>query len=350
MASSCVISAAVGRSSRDSNEHGGDASTNTVTVPEGDGGSSTNTTAATDPLSIVLNRFEVISRELKEEIKVSRIESKNAINSINKEVNAAVKYMKDNFSRINKNVTKLEKENQQLKKEIESIRHDINANAQSRFCNVLKIYNIPEAPNENLFNLFEKICALIGYQSSDCLLDTIYRLRSRVKQITPSILVVKFIRNSDKNKFLKIKKSNKPDLFSSDLDPAFNKVPIYINEYLTAYNLKLLRETRQLKLDGIFEFVWSRNGNIFARRDANSKILSIRSIQDLNNHRKEKTVISEDPFTQPEEDCSEYSGQISDSSISKPTDCQSIQPKKRKLRAIGQTRSLDNFLVLKSNK
>jgi hypothetical protein len=56
---------------------------------------------------------------------------------------------------------------------------------------------------------------------------------------------------------------------------------VYLREALTKH-IKTLLFTAKTKLCKSFKFVWCKDGKVCARRTESSKILYIRSIQDLN--------------------------------------------------------------------
>ena len=58
---------------------------------------------------------------------------------------------------------------------------------------------------------------------------------------------------------------------------------IYVNDELTPYNRRLLWQAKTKAKESKWNFVWCRNGNIFARRNENSSAILIKNTADIEN-------------------------------------------------------------------
>lgn len=90
-----------------------------------------------------------------------------------------------------------------------------------------------------------------------------------------------------KIKFLQVRRIKK-DIVQSDIGLANNsKRPILITEQLTRSNQELLFQARSLREGGNFKFVWSKNGEVFARYRPNTRVIRIIDKTHVNNLRTE---------------------------------------------------------------
>lgn len=90
-----------------------------------------------------------------------------------------------------------------------------------------------------------------------------------------------------KVKFLQVRHIKK-DIVQSDIGIANNsKRPILITEQLTRTNQELLFQARSLREGGNYKFVWSKNGEVFARYRPNTKVLKIIDTSHVNFLRAE---------------------------------------------------------------
>ncbi|XP_073972339.1 uncharacterized protein [Rhodnius prolixus] len=243
-----------------------------------------------DPLSIILSKIETISCELKEEIKMTRMENKDAVSTITKNLHNAVSFMNENCNKIGKETARLKEEDEKLKNLIDSLKKETNINTQYRYNNTIKLFNIPKTANEDLHQLFQKICDLIKFEFYDWEVDSIYRLKDRMGQRSHPLIIINFVRNVDKIKFLSLKRKNKKVMYTTDLDGSLEKLPIFVSDYLSPFNQRLFKIAREMKNKGIFQHVWTRNGQICVKKNSSLPIIMIRTASDLNKCCNEDNV------------------------------------------------------------
>lgn len=58
---------------------------------------------------------------------------------------------------------------------------------------------------------------------------------------------------------------------------------IIIKEHISAFNIRLLKDARKFSEIGIINFAWFQNANVLIRKAPNSKIIKIKSFDDLKN-------------------------------------------------------------------
>uniref|UniRef100_T1HVX3 FP protein C-terminal domain-containing protein n=1 Tax=Rhodnius prolixus TaxID=13249 RepID=T1HVX3_RHOPR len=235
--------------------------------------------------NILLARIEVLGKEFNAvRNDINNISSENkalskVVANSSSEIKASINHMKENFKKFNQELNKLTQDNRILKKEIELLRSQIASNNQSIYRNTIKISNVPAGQNENLIDLLKKICSLIQFEFNPSDIDAIYRKKSRYTRFEP-IIVVSFLKNGDKSKFLKLRKL-KGEISTTDIDPSFKKSIVYFSEYMSPWNLRLYSEARQLRQKGLIQHLWFRNGRILVRINTTSPVTVINSVEDL---------------------------------------------------------------------
>jgi len=88
--------------------------------------------------------------------------------------------------------------------------------------------------------------------------------------------------NSLKKEVMLGKKSNYKKLNAAVFNKN-DKSKIYINETLSSYFRALYTAAKELKKREHIKFLWFKNSRILLRKDENSKVVIVRSFEDLNN-------------------------------------------------------------------
>lgn len=86
-------------------------------------------------------------------------------------------------------------------------------------------------------------------------------------------IIIKFISWLDKDTFLKRRKT-RSNLRAVDLGYV-SEFNIYVNEFLTPSNRLLLQKTREAAKRKGYQFEWTLNCTIFARKASNDKTMKI---------------------------------------------------------------------------
>lgn len=178
----------------------------------------------------------------------------------------------------------LEEENKNLRDENSNLKLMLDEQEQYSRRNCIEIHGLPENQGENVTAEVVKIGRAIGMSISGEMIDNCHRLGKIGKfGNSPAIrgVIVKFVRNFDKEMFLK-KRKVKRNLSSSEL--GFNvSHSVYVNENLTQYRRSLMASVRKLKRDYKLSYVWTKNGNIFVRERDNSPAVIIKSEKDITD-------------------------------------------------------------------
>lgn len=178
-------------------------------------------------------------------------------------------------------ILELRNENKLLKEENAQIKYRLDELEQYSRANNIIISNVPVVPHENTLQLVQNLGQVLGTEITANDIDACHRLRKTKNQTYPSI-VVKFCRRVTKQAFIQNRRGKRITPDELGLKVHSNSQQIYINEHLTVANSKLLAEAKRLHDSG-FKFIWSRGGKIFARRDPDSEVVRITSLEQIHN-------------------------------------------------------------------
>ena len=170
---------------------------------------------------------------------------------------------------------------------------DIQSLKQMQINNNILLSNILVKTDENLPDLFKKICKIINIR--DCLPVTIHRFTPKNKDFVPPVIVC-FTNEDAKRTFLTAFKSSKVLITTQTLGLDDRSVNIYVNHHLTQYFRQLLKEARKFRHDNNFEFVWYNNCNIYLKKTKTSEAIRIQTSSGLHElSRKLARIIGTPP-------------------------------------------------------
>ena len=199
-------------------------------------------------------------------------------------------FISDSYEDMKAKLEEILAENQQMKTENTELRRTIktlekNVQDNESAINDLEQYGrremieldgFPAKANENLEELVIKVAAACQLKVTPDDIEAAHRVKSRTKTNLP--IIVKFKSRKTKQGIM----ANKKKLSGKTAtDFGYPQSSFYINESLTQRNKNLLRLTRAKKKEKGYRYAWSNTGNVFARKDAESTILAIKSEADL---------------------------------------------------------------------
>lgn len=188
----------------------------------------------------------------------------------------------------------LEKRDQEvtaLQAKVCQLQNELDTQSQYNLRNEIEIVGIPESSGENLHHTVLVAATKLGIELDDKDLDWVARVGPRRPPVTttlpedgskmPRPIVVRLLRRSKRDQFIKASKSRK-NIYSADLQtPGVNR-KVYFNERLTKSNRILFRETRfRAKLHG-YAFCWCSQGIVYVRQREGKAAIPIRSQYDMD--------------------------------------------------------------------
>jgi archaellum component FlaC len=180
------------------------------------------------------------------------------------------KEVKDFAARLSVELNNLKAENLQLK--IEANRLDQN-DARHK----ITIHGVPDDGDD--MTALCKIARLLEIGLVPMQVADIYRINTKMRDRSRP-LVVKFTSKITRDAL--INNRRKRSIYNTDINLQGEKKQIFLNEYLTKHAMMILNEAKILKKDFSFEFVWPKNGIIYAKKNSDSKVYKITNPEMVN--------------------------------------------------------------------
>ncbi|XP_013193029.1 uncharacterized protein LOC106136907 [Amyelois transitella] len=184
-----------------------------------------------------------------------------------------------------------DRELENLQATVSLLRNEVNTQAQFNLRNEIEIVGIPESANESLQHIVLVAARKAGVDLEDSDIDWVARVGSKRPQMTttlpedrlstPRPIVVRLLRRSKRDNFLKSSKSRK-GMTSSDLEVSGSSMKVFFNERLTKENRFLFRETRLRAKQHGYAFCWCNQGTIYVRQREGKGAIRISSHQELD--------------------------------------------------------------------
>ena len=167
----------------------------------------------------------------------------------------------------------LKKENNYLKEKINQIENKFDTIEQMELNNdvsfssaSLQTFNIETLSSSNNFVNFVN-AALPDSKLSH---DDISKIKVIKHENFPAKIICTFKNHADREKIFDSKK-------------VFREKKVYVSEVLTKYRYNILKDVKNLAKVKNFKFVWTKNGQIFLRKEENAPIIKVTSRSDLQN-------------------------------------------------------------------
>ncbi|XP_050358746.1 uncharacterized protein LOC126779040 [Nymphalis io] len=223
------------------------------------------------------------------------------------EMDAAIQNLKDEFSSTTdficaeqenlkkevdiktKLISSLETENSRLRNDVQKINNRICMLEKSSRNHNVEIQAVPESRNENVMDLFKRLCEIINVP-----LDPIQiHACRRVAKLNPSsarprnILVTlssPYIRDTILSAVHRYNKSHpKETLNSSLIGVTGESRKIYVTEHLSPECKMIHASARKVSKEKQYRYVWVKYGNVYMRKNESSSAILIKNEECLKN-------------------------------------------------------------------
>lgn len=172
-----------------------------------------------------------------------------------------------------------------LEKEVNSLKGELNYMHQDKLRNNLIIQSIPKLKIESL----EKVVPAIAKSLNVNCNSTEYTVNQIFTKKKTNLLLVKFNSLDLKLKFMKAIKSQ--GLTTDQIGIVGKSRKVFFTNHLTYYNLDLLQKSQVLKKEHQFEFIWFQGGVVLARKQKDSQIYRIKTVDDISTAIKQASSI-----------------------------------------------------------
>lgn len=175
-----------------------------------------------------------------------------------------------------------------LKEIIKEVNDKNNQREQFDRLNNIEIHGVPTSKSENLLNIVENISQKVGFQIQKDDIDFIQRVRpwptTTPKVVSTSTtttnIIVRLLRRDCKDALLTAARRHRT-LTTADICLPGVASRIFLNDHLTPSNKLLLKKARDLKTTNHFQYLWTKNCNLFLRKNDGSPVMRISSEADL---------------------------------------------------------------------
>ena len=197
---------------------------------------------------------------------------KTDLNSLSKDIKSLTKD--------SNKITSLENALEAVRQQNRQLKIAINNNEQRERLLNIEIVGIPETKEEDLIKIVTQIGQSVGVSISST--DIIFANRITPKithQGRPRVIVAKIITRLIKDNFIAM--ARKKRITTKDLDFQCEPKSIFINEHLSPYNKQLLKKCKDVASKKEYQYVWSRHGRIFIRKNDTAHPIQIVEEEDL---------------------------------------------------------------------
>lgn len=201
-----------------------------------------------------------------------------------RETHRTVSFLADKFDDINTKIQQVTQQNKEIVRENQEIQERLSyvetyffQQQQQQLNAHLTFHGITYKANENIENIIIDTVKALNTQITNNDIKNIRRMNTTTKKpnIAP-IVVVEFNTSITKQNIQHKYKENGPIMVKQVFPSTSNETgKIYINEYLTNQTKNLYTEAKQLKNKCNFQYVWVKNGRIFAREKPGSDVIKI---------------------------------------------------------------------------
>ncbi|CAK1596530.1 unnamed protein product [Parnassius mnemosyne] len=210
------------------------------------------------------------------------------LNNNMKEISQELRSIADSHSNLQTEHYKLNEEYMTLKNNVINLEESLNdlrcqisrQQQWSRQQNI-EVFGVPEVKNENPKDIIIKICNHAGVPLNEQDIDFANRVQplNRIEG-RPRVIVAKLRQRCLKDNVISGLKKSK-GISTKDIGLTGESKPIYVNDHLTPENKALYKKCK-LKAKGLaYKFVWTKNCQIFTRKNEKSPVISITSEKDL---------------------------------------------------------------------
>lgn len=216
---------------------------------------------------------------------------------MNKQI-AELQLISSTVSKHETRIKSLEDENKFMKTSIKALTARLDNFEQKSNTNRLQFSRIPPSSNENLSDIISKLCSKLNVTLANEDIQDIFRLSITNKPKKPSAnnidssgststglvdgvadapapdnpIIVNFKSRSTKDKILVAYRNIPNHTFFLD---NLNTQRIYVFEYLSSNRRRLFYKTKLFCKANNYKYLWTKNGNIFVRKEDGSKRISI---------------------------------------------------------------------------
>lgn len=153
--------------------------------------------------------------------------------------------------------------------------------------NSIEISGVPMLKDECTTDIAISIFSVLGLSLSSNNINSCYRLSQQTRinasgVPSPPVIVIELLREGTKQSILLAAKALKRTLSIEDVSlPNSPKSMIFINERLIPKIRRIFLDARRRKKNGLFKYVWTKNGRVHVRVGDGTPLLTFDSLEDI---------------------------------------------------------------------
>lgn len=201
-------------------------------------------------------------------------------NALREEMSMSFLNLTQAMTNLTTQVNDLKEQNKSKDRRIEIMENKINVLEQQLIKKNIEIKNVP---NKELsaMEVIKTIAESVNVEIHDNDISNAYTLNKSEKRIIEFCSL-----NKKKELMMNIRGHRvKGEIFNTNISSNVNENTtnnnVFINDQLTPNNHKLLWLTKNKSREANWKFVWTRNGNIYAKKDESNKPLIISNLDDI---------------------------------------------------------------------
>lgn len=212
--------------------------------------------------SLMADTGPVVVEELKKEIE---------------EFRRSLTFMDGTVERLTKERDQLRAANKAMAVRNEELERRVSELEQYSRKNNIEVKGIPCTKGESCLAIIQEIGNKIECPINESDIDIVHRVPS---SSDAKHIIARFCSRAKKADF--VSKARKARLQTSNIGfPANDASPLYVNEHLTQENKRLFAKSLSLKRENNWQFLWTDDCVIKARKTTDSKVFRIRNETDL---------------------------------------------------------------------
>ena len=215
------------------------------------------------------------------------------------EISAQIADLHSKFNIITNRVKELElkiNECDTLRAEINILKEKAEKQDSIAISSEIRINGIPSNKNENLYDVFKRICHVINIPTPN--IQTIFRVKNKNNtQYNDGPIIVKLSSSYERNFLMRsfaVHRRQKRTLLTLEHIGLNSNQPIYINENLTKTNNTIMKAASKYKRENKFHAAYSLRGMVFIRISNNDAPLLIKSLNMLDELASNESVFRND--------------------------------------------------------
>lgn len=194
--------------------------------------------------------------------------------------NTIMSEIKSQLSSLQKENSALKLENKWMKTELENMKERMRSIEQYSRRTNLEISGLPVTPKENVEELVQDVGKALGVELKESQVITAHRIPSYKKDRTPAV-IVQFTTKGQREAWIG-KYKQKKILTADEVNAAFTKQRVYVNEHLTPENKQFLAKLKEKCRNIGFKYAWCRDGKFFVRKSDGERCTKINSYDEMD--------------------------------------------------------------------